>query len=443
METKPIEKWNGFKPLPPRKKIILISISVLVIIALMVWLLSMIHPLPSRTITMACGPEGSSYAVYGTRYQKLLAKEGIKLDLRMTAGGVENLALLSDPKSGVQVGFVEGGIPRDTDLKDVDSLGTLCYEPMWFFSHKNVTDQGLTVFKGKRINVGPMGSDSRALVEKLLKRNALGIGDFQKLELSPEDAANALLKGEIDAMIVVSAWNSPVVKKLITADGIEAANFSRADAYVVLFSSLSKVKVPMGAGDLIKNRPSQDTYLLAAKTSLIVREDMNPALQYLLLETASKIHSRAGIFQKAGEFPASEAHEIDLSSSASHYYKSGQPFLQRYLPFWIAAMAEELVVLLIPVIGLMYPLWKGLTVLYGWGMQRKIYVIYAELHGLVKELDNLGTQAPSADLLARVKRLEEKTNKVRVSTKYIPMLYSLKDTVEHIRERVDKQSRPA
>jgi len=443
MENKPIEKWNGFKPLPPRKKIILISISVLVIIALMVWLLSMVHPLPSRTITMACGPEGSSYAVYGTRYQKLLSKEGIKLNLRTTAGGVENLALLNDPKSGVQVGFVEGGIPRDTDLSKVDSLGTLCYEPMWFFSRKTVTDQGLAFFHGKKISVGPVGSDSRAMVDRLLKRNALGLGTFQALELSPEESAQQLLQGKIDAMIIMSAWNSPVVKQLIAADGIQVANFSRADAYVALFPSISKVVVPMGAGDLIKNRPPQDTVLLAAKTSLIVREDLNPALQYSLLEAASKIHARAGVFQEAGEFPAAEAHEIDLSPSASHYYKSGQPFLQRYLPFWLAAMAEELVVLLIPVIGLMYPLWKGLTALYGWGMQRKIYVIYGGLSALEREIDKLGSQPPTEDILTRMKRLEEKTARIKVSTAYIPMLYSLKDTVRSVRARLDKQGRPA
>jgi hypothetical protein len=287
-----------------------------------------------------------------------------------------------------------------------------------------------------------VGSDSRALVDKLLKRNALGIGTFQELELSPEDSAQQLLQGKIDAMIIMSAWNSPVIKQLIAADGIQVANFSRADAYVALFPSLSKVVVPMGAGDLIKNKPPQDTVLLAAKTSLIVREDLNPALQYILMETATKIHSRAGIFQEAGEFPAPEAHEINLSKNAGHYYKSGQPFLQQYLPFWLAAMAEELVVLLIPVIGLMYPLWKGLSALYGWGMERKIYSIYGGLRLVERDIDKLGTQPPTDELLNRMKRLEEKTNKVRIGTKYIPMLYSLKDTVKSVRTRLDKQGRP-
>jgi TRAP-type uncharacterized transport system substrate-binding protein len=433
---------NKIKNLPPIKAIAVSIVPVALVIALIVWIVTLINPMPPRTIIMACGPEGSSYESFGKRYQKLLAKDGIQLKLVQTAGGVENLSLLNDPHSGVQVGFVEGGISRETDISELASLGTLCYEPMWFFSRQAVSDRGLSVLRGKRISVGPVGSDSRALVDKLLKRDALGIGAFQQLELSPEDAAKELLAGHIDGAIIMSAWNSPIIHQLIAAKGIYVVNFSRADAYVALFPSLSKVVVPMGAGDLQTNKPSQDTVLLSAKTSLIVRDDLHPGIKFLLMETASKIHSRAGIFQDAGEFPAAEAHEIPLSRDANHYYKSGQPFLQRYLPFWLAALVEETVILLIPLIGLMYPLWKGFTTLYGWGMQRKIFLIYGELFWLESEIDKLGAQPPTEELLTRMKRLEDRTNRVKVSTKFIPMLYSLKDTVANIRERLHNQGSP-
>jgi TRAP-type uncharacterized transport system substrate-binding protein len=430
---------NGLRIFPSWKKIAIYLLSAVLIAATLVYLVTLIDPLPPRTITMACGPEGSSYAVFGTRYQKLLAKEGIQLKLVTTAGGVQNLELLNDPKSGVQVGFVEGGIPHEADTSDLASLGTISYEPMWFFARQPVTDQGLHVFRGKRISVGPEGSDSKSLVDKLIKRNALDIGTFQALTMTPEESAQALLKGQIDAAFIMSTWNSPVVRQLIAADGIHLANFARADAYVALFPSLSKVVVPAGVGDLIKDRPPQDKVLLAAKTSLIVRSDLHPAIQFLLLETAVQIHSRAGIFQESGEFPAAEAHEIPLSRDASHYYKSGRPFLQRYLPFWLAAMVEETVLLLIPLIGLMYPLIKGLTALYGWGMQRKLFLIYGELFWLESELDKLGPLPPTEEIKDRMKHLMERTNRVKVSAKYIPMLYSLKDTVEHVRSRLEKQ----
>ena len=443
MANKPMNKQDGIPTHVPHKNGRVFLVSLALIMIAIVWFFSSIHPLPPRTITLATGEEGSSYAWWGKRYKQLLAKEGINLVLRPTAGGVENLKLLRDPKSGVQAGFVEGGVASDTDSPALVSLGTLGYEPMWFFSRKAATDRGLFTLHGKRVSVGPEGSDSRALVDELLKRKALDTGTFQELGLTPEEAVSQLLQGKIDAAVLMTNWGSPIIRKLVDTPGIDLANFSRADAYVALFPSLYKRVLPAGVGDLEKNRPPRDTTLLAAKTSLVVRGDLHPALQYLLLETITQVHSHAGIFQKAGEFPAPEALEIELSSDARHYYKSGRPFLQRYLPFWLAALAEEVVVLLIPLIGLLYPLVKGLTALYGWGMQRKIFLLYGELHWLEREIDKLGSRPPPEEILARMKHLEERTNRVRVSRNYIPMLYSLKETVAYVRARLDKLGQPA
>ena len=400
------------------------------------WLFSSIHPLPPRSITLATGPEGSSYAYFGKRYKILMAKDGIEVKLVPTAGGVENLKLLRDPKSGVQLGFVEGGVADEADSPQLVSLGTLGYEPMWFFSRKLVSDRVLYALKGKRVAVGPEGSDSRALVEEILKRHSLNLEHFQALGLSPEEAADQLVSGKIDAAILMTSWGSPVIRRLIGAPGIDLANFKRADAYVALFPSLCKRVIPEGVGDLDHDRPPHDTTLLATKTSLIVRGDLHPALQYLLLETAAQVHSRGGVLQRAGEFPAPEALEIALSPDARHYYKSGRPFLQRYLPFWLAVLVEQMMVLLIPVLGLLYPLGKGLASLYGWGMQRKIFLIYGELHWLETQIDALGGRSPGREIWDRMKLLEERTNRVRVSTNYIPMLYNLKETVAYVRARL-------
>ncbi len=333
---------------------------------------------------------------------------------------------------------MEGGVATDTDSPALVSLGTLGYEPVWFFSRKVATDRILFALQGKRVSVGPEGSDTRSLVEELLKRSSLELGSFQALSLEPEEATAELLEGKIDAAILMTSWGSPIIRKLIDAPGIDLANFSRADAYVALFPSLYKRVLPAGVGDLKYNRPPHDTTLLATKTSLIVRANLHPALQYLLLETASQIHSHGGIFQKAGEFPAPEALEIELGSDARHYYKSGRPFLQRYMPFWLAALVEQAAVLVIPLLGLLYPLGKGLAALYGWGMQRRIFLIYGELHWLEMEINKLGSRPPTEEILTRLKHLEERTNRVRVSANYIPMLYNLKENIAYVRARLSK-----
>jgi len=70
----------------------------------------------------------------------------------------------------------------------------------------------------------------------------------------------------------------------------------------------------------------------------VVREDLHPGLQYLLLNAASEIHSGPSIFNRANAFPAAEAIDIPLSSEAARFYKSGLPFLHDYFPFWMAAL---------------------------------------------------------------------------------------------------------
>ena len=136
---------------PLRRRTLKIFIAAGVVsLALIVYLVTFLHPLPPRRITLATGPEGSSYAYFGKRYKILLAKEGIEVDLRPTNGGLDNLKLLRDPHSGVEAGFVEGGVASDTDSPVLLSLGTLGYEPVWFFTHKAVTDRALFALRGKK-----------------------------------------------------------------------------------------------------------------------------------------------------------------------------------------------------------------------------------------------------------------------------------------------------
>ena len=99
---------------------------------------------------------------------------------------------------------------------------------------------------------------------------------------------------------------------------------------------LNKVVVPTGAIDLARDLPPADVVLLAAKASLVVRNDVHTALQYMLLAAASQIHGHPGIFQKAGEFPAPEMIDLPLSRDANRFYRSGLPFFQRYLPILVS-----------------------------------------------------------------------------------------------------------
>ena len=264
-------------------------------------------------------------------------------------------------------------------------LGTLFYEPLWIIHRGALKGGTLATLRGRKIAIGPVGSGSHALLLQLLKRNDLDRA-VEVLALPPQEAADKLLAGEIDAVAMLASWDAPVVQKLIADERVELLDLPRADAYVALYPFLSKVVVPRGVGDLAKDLPPNDVTLFASTASLVVRKDLHPAIQYLLLSTAAQIHSGVGMFHRAGRFPAPEGIELPLSREAVHFYKSGQPFLQHNLPFWMASLVGRLLVLLIPIIAVVYPLMRFLPASYGWMMRREIARLYGELRFLEDEI---------------------------------------------------------
>ena len=236
-------------------------------------------------------------------------------------------------------------------------------------------------------------------------------------------------------MTLVASWESQVVHQLLAASDVNLVSFPRADAYVALYPELSKLVLPQGVGNLATNRPPTDVSLIAPKASLIVRHDLHPAIQYLLLEAASEIHSGPNIFHQQAEFPAAERGDVPLTDTAHQFYRSGTPFLQRYLPFWLAILASRLLLLLIPVLGVAYPLLRFAPLLYRWSIQRRIFRLYGELKFIEAELDRpAGTV--NGDALARLQRLEDHANRLLVPVGYAYLLYTLRSHIAMVRDRV-------
>jgi hypothetical protein len=144
------------------------------------------------------------------------------------------------------------------------------------------------------------------------------------------------------------------------------------------------------------------------------------------------------MFQKAGQFPAAEPIDLPLSDEARQFYKSGRPFLQRHLPFWLAVLAGRLLILLIPVVGMIYPLVRFMPALYGFKMQLRIFRLYGHLRFLEKDLESRGDKQTIGDLVAQLDKLEDKANHLRVSLFYSNMLYTLRMHIKLVRERMER-----
>jgi TRAP-type uncharacterized transport system substrate-binding protein len=426
-----IKDWSIKELLRANWHLVTIAATAVAIVGVAMLLLA---TMPPRAIVMATGPEGGAYHEAGKRYQTALARDGVQVRLVVTAGALENLALLRDPHSGVDAAFVQSGSVNEDEAPELESLGTMFYEPLWVFYRSGlggITAEGL---RGRKVSIGPEGSGTRALSLELLRRN--GIDGVDLLGLTPEAAGEKLLAGEIDAAFILTSWEAPVVRRLIVDERVALASFPRADAYVALYPYLSRLVLPAGVGDLGKFRPPTDVILFAPKASLVVRKDLHSAIQYLLLTAATQIHSRAGIFQRPGRFPAAESTDLPLSSQALSFYKSGPPFLDHYLPFWMASLVGRLLVLLIPILAVLYPLARFLPALYDWLMRAKISRLYGELRFLEDEIGTNGRNVDSSSMLARLEKLEKQANQLKIPIAYGSMMYLLRNQIALVRERL-------
>jgi TRAP-type uncharacterized transport system substrate-binding protein len=422
-----------------RRLLVVAAIIVAALTAAGIWLtFSVLRPTPPRIVAMAIDPEGSFSAELGKRYRELLAKDGIDLRLVPTAGAVESVARLRDAKSGVSVALIPGGISNPQESPDLVSLGTMFYEPLWLFYRGEALEKH-EHFRGLRISIGPEGSASRALSLRFLAQ--VGIIDQKTgtlLPLTPQESAEKLQNGDIDAAVLMDAWETPVVQQLLTAKGINLWSVRRADAFVALYGYLNKLVLPAGVADLAENRPPSDVLLIVPKASLIVRDDLHPAIQFALLEAASQIHSAPGVFRTAGQFPAPEAVDLPLSTYARQYYKTGSPFLQRNLPFWLAVLVQQVLALFIPLAGVLYPLLRISPVIFVWIETRRVYGLYSELRLLEEELAPTGSGKAGKDFMERLDRLEDRASHISVPASLRPRLYDLRSHIKMVREEAQK-----
>ena len=405
-----------------------------------------VEPAPPKKIVITTGSDSGAYYQFAQRYAAILARDGVTLEVQTSAGSLENLQRLQ--ADSAQVGFVQGGVmppkvdPDAPDDSGLLSLGSLFYEPVWVFYRGDKPLTRLTDLRGKRLAIGQEGSGIRQLAQQLLEANEIPPSQHL-VPLSGLTAAEALQQGRIDAAFIIAAENAPVVQVLLRSPGIKVMSFAQAGAYQRRFPFLTKLTFPQGVADLVRNFPPDDIKLLAPTANLIVRADLHPALQSLLLQAASEVHGKSGFFQDAGEFPAYKDPLLPLSPDAARYFKSGPSFLQRYLPFWLAVLVDRLIVMLVPIFALLIPLLRVAPAIYTWRVRSKVFRCYGELKFLEDDLKHHFDPAKLADYRNRLDALDDEAAQLHVPLGFTDLVYTLREHVNLVRHILDKREAQA
>ncbi|MES2687352.1 MAG: TAXI family TRAP transporter solute-binding subunit [Pseudomonadota bacterium] len=414
-----------------------------------------LDPNPPKRVTLATGPAQSAYEEFGKRYAKILAGDGIEVVLLPSQGSAHNLQLLREGKA--DLGFVQGGTSeqRPEDEENLESLGSLFVEPVWLFYREDAAKKlpatpalranpgesaaaparlnSLTQLAGWRVNAGTAGSGIPNLMNKLLASNKVEPGSLTISELEQTPATVAFLEGKLDAIVFASAPESLMVQMLLQTPGVALMDFPQSEAYSRRFVFLSPVLLPRGVVDLAANIPPRDVRLVAPTTALLNHKGTHPAVLQLFVQASNDIYSGAGWFKRAREYPNLLNNELPISAEAERSIKNDKPFLQRYLPFWVANLVERMWLVMGIIIAIMLPLSRIVPPLYEFRVRSRIFKWYGQLRDIENRAD--GSQE-TGRLLDELNELENRAEKIAVPLSYTDELYALRSNIHLVRKKL-------
>jgi len=438
-------RLEAFRHRPSLRELCLIWLPTLLLVGGAFWLTyHFVKPAPPDFLAISTGAPDGAYHQYALKYRDILARDGVRLELKPSSGSVENLARLKDDAANVDAAFVQGGLgpvstgtPQPGEETQLRSLGNLSFEAVWVFTRGKKEYTRLTELQSLKVAIGPPGSGTRKVALDLFAAHGVPAGNPGFSPLSGRAAIDALKAGQLDAVFLIASPEAPSVRDLAATPGLKAMSFANAQAISRRFPYLTAVTLVRGVFDLNAELPAQDVELVATRANLVIRDDLHPALTYLLLQAAAEVHAGPGLFHGAGTFPAPAGADFPLADEAQRFYKDGRPFLQRYLPYWLANLVQRMIVFLIPIIGVVVPVVKFVPGIVTWRRRQRINRWYGELKFLELEL---AARAQTREELARhLRRLEDIETAVRdmnLPLDFADRLYTLRQHVDYVRARL-------
>ncbi|MBV8523399.1 MAG: ABC transporter substrate-binding protein, partial [Acetobacteraceae bacterium] len=275
-----LSRWQLFKGLAAA-----VGIVSIVSVALIYFV-----PAPPSKVIMATSVKGSTLEYYGRQYRETFARFNVELELRETAGAAENLELLLDPKSGVEIALMLGGISDGKHAPGVLSLGTVYNSPFWLFYSSSEPFERLSQLTGKRIAVGPVGGSGRLLAEKVLGKAGVNSENATLLPFAGSAAAEALNDGKVDAVWLFGVPGALAVHSLLLNPNVRIMDFPAAEAFTIIFPELVRLVLPQGVIDIDRNIPPHDVPLIGTTAKVVVRSDLHPEIVPVLLQAMVEAH---------------------------------------------------------------------------------------------------------------------------------------------------------
>jgi TRAP transporter TAXI family solute receptor len=412
--------------------------AVLLFVAITFLVYRVVDPAPPKHFIISTGEAGGNYHHYGKAYEALIKEEGIHLEVETSKGAWDNLARLGAANSKVDVAFVQDGLGSREKNPGLTSLGSVFYEPIWIFYRGKSEVTRFSQLKGQTIALGEKGGETHTMAKKLLKASGLDEKNSNYLDMTTMEEVTALKEGRVDAAFFIAETENATIKELIADPNLKLMSVDQAEAISRQIPYLHHLILPHGTYDLERNLPSKDIDLVSPTATLVVRDTIHPALVYLLLKAATKVHRGPGIFEKRHEFPTDKDFVFKLNSGAKNYYQSGAPFWLRYLPFWLATLIERFIFLIIPMAALFIPIARAIPKVMQWRIRNRIYQRYGELKFIETNIRADASPEKYTHYLEQLDRIEERVNHMKIPLDFSEYVYSLRGHIQFVRDRLER-----
>lgn len=411
---------------------------VILLLGLLIWSLV---PTPPKKIIITTGAENGLYYRFGQQLTRELAKEKITLEVLPSAGSLENIERLNQANTQVHVGILQGGVGQVSENPKISALASVFDEQVWIFYRKTAFKEPLTKLTQlhhKKVSMGPQGSGTRDLGLKLLKLNEIDPQSenpmIQLKDFTASQSLKALRANELDAVMLVSGPQAPIVLEYLRSQDLAVMSFEQADAYTVRLPFLKKVTVPRGVINLSEDLPKKDIAILAAPAAVVVHEDIHPALITPLMRATQSTIGQLGLLQKEGEYPSDNGFAWPHNDDSKHYLKNGASFLHRHLPFWSVVWVDRAIRIILPLLAILIPLFNYLPKLISMSVDAKTSAVYKKLRALELAVATNPQKSWKEDWQV----LQSQALAMRVPKKYAVKVYELRMYLEMVRDRLSQ-----
>ena len=422
------------------------KIGILAVVAIVgIGTLALIYfiPAPPSKVVMATAFKGASFEYYGRQYREIFARSHVELELRETAGAVENLKLLQDPNSDVQIAFVTGGLSDAKHAPGVLSLGTVYDQPFWIFYPSNQQFDQLAQLKGKRIAVGPIGSATRHTAEQVLGKGGVTSETATFLPFAGSAADKALTQGLVDAVWIIGVPEATAVQSFLRNPNVRPMSFPMSEAFTRVFPDLSRMTLPQGTVDMERIIPANDVQLIGTKSKVLIRSDLHPEIVQLLLQTMKEVHGGPDLFHRSGDYPNGSDSEYTVATTAIDFYKNGPSFMQRHLPLRLSVHVQRAIAVIVTGLALGLPLLHFLPQGYNWMTRRRLLHWYADLKALEASFDSSESHRDLLEKQAEIESIEEALTKTNFPLTFSDQVYNLRSHIDFVRRKIATRLRYA